>query len=144
MKNFIVIWILSFAFGSALAQTPKELGAAAANSGDFPRAYALWLPIAKQGDPEVQEAIALLLEGHVDVGVKFSADERNAAIRYWILRAAKGGQRSASRWLADALSKGWNGFQKNEEGAKCWASVSTGQATVSDCEKIILKSVQSR
>ncbi|MGW8392944.1 hypothetical protein [Pseudoduganella sp. HUAS MS19] len=144
MKNFIVIGILGLALGSAAARSLKELGTAAANSGNYPRAYAAWLSIAQQGDPEAQEAIALLLEAHVDVGINFSADERDAAIRYWIVQAAKGGKKSASRWLADALSRGWHGFQKSEEGATCWASVSAGQAAVSDCEKIILHSLQSR
>lgn len=109
----------------------------------FSKAYALWLPLAEKGDPEVQEAIALLLANKVVVGIQFSADEREAATRYWILRAVKGGQKSAILWLSDAPLNGWHGFKKSEKGAECWKLVAVGQAVNADCEKFVVESSAS-
>lgn len=138
MKELCCALTLLLALTGATAQDQKNLGAAAANSGDLPKAYALWLPLAQAGDPEVQEAVALLLASDEDIGVQFSVRARSAAIRYWLLKAAKGGNQSASQWLSDALLRGWYDFRKDDKGAKCWKDVAASGAKSDDCERFTL------
>jgi hypothetical protein len=75
-RSLAGLLLIVFTIGCATAQDAKVRGTTAANAGHFADAYRYWLPLAEAGDPEVQEAIALLLESENDLGLAVPARER--------------------------------------------------------------------
>jgi len=138
-RKIALVTLLCFLASSSAAQSAKQLGANAANSGHYAEAYRLWLPLAEGGDREVQEGVALLLAGNGDLGVKFSAPERDAQTLKWLVKAARNGQPTAMRWLADSFKSGWYGLTANSGAAQCWRNAAESDAATrpSECEKLV-------
>ena len=132
---FALLWTFLF-IGSACAarSDSKDLGAAAANKGEFKVAYSYWLPLAENGDAEVQEAIALLLISGEDVGVDMAPKQREKMAAAWMMSSAKGGHKSAMMWLSQAFDNGWMGFPRKPELAKCWEDASEGKSDPNKCK----------
>ncbi|MFG6458501.1 hypothetical protein [Roseateles sp. BYS96W] len=137
-RKIALVTVFCLLANSSSAESPKQLGADAANSGRYSEAYWLWLPLAEGGDREVQEGVALLLAGNGDLGIKFSASERHAQTLKWLVKSARNGQPTAMRWLADSFKWGWYGLIANPAAARCWRSAAeSDEATrLSECEKL--------
>ena len=136
MNRLILIALTTLFFTTCAAADPKTLGADAANSGHFAEAYRLWLPLAENGDREVQEAVALLLNSNEDVGLSLSSAERDALTLEWLGRSASNGQSSAMKWLSDAYKNGWLGLPRNGAAEACWMQASNGVVASSDCKRL--------
>lgn len=138
-RTIALVTLLCFLISSGAAESTKQLGADAANSGRYAEAYRLWLPLAEGGDREVQEGVALLLAGNGDLGVRFSASEREAQTLKWIVKSARNGQPDAMRWLADSFKSGWYGLRASQAAAQCWRSAAESDAATgsSECEKLV-------
>jgi len=136
-RVFLWVALMIFSFIVCAASNDKLRGTEAANSGRYAEAYRLWLPLAENGDREVQESLALLLSSGNDIGMKLSTPERDALVLKWLTKSAQNGQPSAMKWLADAFRHGWLGVPKNDAVSACWAKASGGAANASDCEGLI-------
>ena len=133
MSRLLNLVFLLGIWGCSFAQDEKLLGTEALNSGRYAEAYQLWLPLAEKGDAEVQEAIALLLTGDMDLGIKLSPVEREKSARSWVVRSAVSGNRSAMRWLGQALQSGWLGLKPDHSSAECWLAASENRFDKTKC-----------
>lgn len=133
---FVALLLAACAFAG---QNSKDIGTAEAKAGRLDKAYAAWLPLAENGDPEVQEAIALLLVAEGDLGVDFKPGERTALARKWLGKSALNGQKSAMKWLSDAFANGWLNFSKDTDAAKCWRDASEVKVVALSCQKFLNK-----
>jgi TPR repeat protein len=137
MKQLYVLFSLISILSCAAAQDKRTLGIEAIERGETSRAYQLLLPFAQRGDPQAQEAVALLLGSESDIGVSLPRQKRDRIARKWLIRSVYNGHLSAAKWIAYGLESGWAGFKKNEVGSLCWKRVDQGEIRQRDCEKFI-------
>jgi hypothetical protein len=90
-KVFAFVLLATFFVVAFAAENDKTLGMDALNSGHYAEAYRLWLPLAEQGDRELQEGVALLLLGDEDVGMRFTRSERDRLTLKWLVKSARNG-----------------------------------------------------
>lgn len=81
--------------------------------GAYPRAFALFQPLAKQGNVSAQYRLANL---YAD-GLGVTADQQKAV--YWLRQAADGGYRRAAVDLGNRYASGL-GVERSEEKAAEW------------------------
>ncbi len=98
MRALVAACIAVSAFAPASAETFVKgetfvNGLSAFNSGEYASAYAIWLPLARQGDPNSQSSLAYLF--HEGKGVR--QDSRAAAKWYYL--AALQGEPTAQSFL---------------------------------------------
>ena len=111
-KSLVLCWLLLLSL-SAHADRYEE-GGAAYEAGNNVQAFAIWKPLAEEGDPAAQYAIAnLYREG---LGVK--QDLREAA--YWMERAAEQGVVLAQLNLGNAFREGYGVQQDDYEAVEWW------------------------
>ncbi|MFC5569355.1 hypothetical protein ACFPN1_04630 [Lysobacter yangpyeongensis] len=132
-KKVLFSIILSLASVGCSAGSPKDRGADAANSGRYAEAYKLWLPLAENGDSEVQESVALLLISDEDLGVALPKDQRERLALKWVVRSARNGNKSAMTWLGQAMQNGWHGLPANPVQAACWLAAGESKRAASSC-----------
>jgi TPR repeat protein len=92
----------------------------AAQSGDYKKAITLWKPLAEQGDPAAQYALAWMYES----GQGTEQDYQQAA--YWYEQAAQQGNQGAQYVLATMYSKG-RGVPLDQQQAVKWFSEAANQ-----------------
>jgi len=89
-------------------------GFMAASSGDYKSAVSAWKPLAKNGHPDAQFNLALILHS----GANGVMDEKEAVKLYH--KAAKNGHRNAQQYLVAAYGEGWFGLKKDPKKATFW------------------------
>lgn len=86
----------------------------AAEAGNYRQAFALFTPLAEQGNAQAQFNLALMYHG--GLGVK--ANEREAV--HWYQQAAVNGSKEAQEFLAVGYQEGWFGLPRDEKQAHYW------------------------
>lgn len=92
---------------------PFEAGVAAYDAGDFQRAFALWAPLAEQGNPSAQFNLGTLYEQGRGV------DRNEATAAAWFLKAAERGDVQAQVKLAGWYESG-TGVARDPARARLW------------------------
>ena len=135
MKRTFLLLLLFATTGCASATDAKSKGADALNRGYPAGAYRLWLPLAESGDPEVQEAVALLLVSEEDLGLTWTPRAREEAALGWVVRSAVSGRESAMTWLGDAYGRGFLGLEEDPIAADCWTRAGAGRGLAAKCKR---------
>jgi len=89
-------------------------GFMAAANGDYKAALSVWKPLAKNGHPDAQFNLALILHS----GASGVMDEKEAVRLYH--KAAENGHYNAQQYLAAAYGEGWFGLKKDPKQAAYW------------------------
>ncbi len=97
------------------ASDPYAEGYDLAATGDYRTAYAIWLPLAMNGDGRAQFNLGLMYHG----GLYVAPDE--AAAIHWYRAAADNGIREAQEFLYVGYKEGWFGLPRSEFHADYWA-----------------------
>lgn len=121
--------------GCASGVDPKDVGAQALNGGNAQEAYRLWLPLAKAGDAQVQEAVALILVSNSSLGPTRSRRDREREALGWVAVSAESGWPSSMTWLADAYRNGFLGLAKDPIAAVCWAKAAKDPSLAATCKR---------
>lgn len=91
-----------------------EDGLEANDSGDFERAFAIWMPAAEDGDPKSQFAVGTLLRKGVGVEKDLSESAK------WMLASAKSDYVEAMQVAGSGYLNGSNGFTKDIDESIYW------------------------
>jgi len=103
-------------------------------AGDYAAVYEEMLRCAKEGEPEAQFAVGLLIEAN-DEGmmVDLPKEEREQLAVRWFRKAAAVGHEGALGTLADSYENGWLGLPQDEEHARCWRSAIQEPGKIQEC-----------
>lgn len=112
MKSFLLAVMMVLALTGA-AQAGLDEGLAAAQSGNFEKAYRVWRPLAENGDADAQFSLGLLYEN----GKGVNQDSAKAAA--WYRKAADQGNASAQNKLGLMLYNG-EGVERDLNAAFKW------------------------
>ena len=134
MRNLLLAVFLLSLTASANDSLDKELGAQAYAKMDFTRAYELWLPLAKKGDREVQEAVAILLMSDFELKLHLDRETRDKKALFWMKQSAHNGHLKAIRWLSKAYRHGWLEVQIDEKLSNCYANALSNVTKVNQCD----------
>ncbi len=117
----VVICRASIGAPDCRGMAPKDCATEAINREDYGKAYLVLLGLANKGDAESQMGVALLIaNGHGDArSGGASTEERKILALPWIRKAAIGGNKQATSWLADGFKYGWFGFPVSQEKESC-------------------------
>ena len=105
--------------GGATGAGPFDDAVAAYDQGQFDKAFALWLPLAQQGNAAAQFNLAALYEKGSGVAM-----DRAEAAR-WYLAAAKQGDLDAQMKIAALYDEG-SGVAKDADSARKWYQAALG------------------
>ena len=95
-SGYLLITVLFFLLSCTGSNDPKH----AFEQGDYEKAYALWLPLARQGDVEAQNYLGI----HYYLGLGVKRDYKEAV--KWFETAAKEGFPDAQRNFGDMFQYG--------------------------------------
>lgn len=113
--NASLILLPWLACATAFATDPYAEGYDRAVAGDYPSAYAKWMPLAINGDGRAQFNLALMY--HSGLHVNYNED---MAV-YWYQVAAENGIREAQEYMYVGYKEGWFGLPKVDRQAAYWA-----------------------
>jgi len=121
--RLVVLLFWSLTLCACLGQTDPV---SAFNKGDYETAHALWLPMAREGDPEAQNYLGI----QYFLGLGVERDIAEAA--KWYETAARQGHPNAQRNYADLFNEG-NGVRRDFYTAYIWyyAASQQGNETAS-------------
>lgn len=135
MRFLMLVLLVLAGPGCARELGAKTAGAYALNKGDAAEAYRLWLPLARSGDPEVQEAIALILVSDAELKVARTREDREREALGWVAASAASGYQSSMVWLADAYKHGFLGLKRDAAASKCWAEAAKSPSRRVRCKR---------
>ena len=138
MRLLIAALTALMMFATPVVAGAYEDGLAAANAGDFQKAFRLWKPLAEQGDARAQSNLGLMY----DLGKGVPEDDAKAL--YWYRKVAEQGIAQAQNNLGAKYGKG-EGVPEDDVQAYAWYSIAAAQGReIAKTNKGILKKEMTR